>query len=191
MYFSSRKKKCTKFNLLLLKVRLESNWAVVYITATEPLEKVRRSMQDFGIDIHYYDPKQSDGKKSLVILRGEDLYKNPEKPDIENWVNSAKSLSEVFISQGKVGVRVAADLSSYFLSRGLLQQWHDLEYALEKNLSSLPLSVLCAYDARVKELWDIDVLKFYRKINQENKEFVDAHSFAIYASNKNSVIYTV
>ena len=38
------------------------------------------------------------------------------------------------------------------------------------------------------ELFDVDVLKFYARLNQENKEFVDAHSFAIYTSNKNSVI---
>lgn len=150
-------------------------------------------MQKFGINTQYYEAEGEDDNdnKSLIILRGEELYKNPEKPDIENWVNTAKSLSEMFVSKkGKIGVRVAADLSSYFLSRGLARQWHDLEYALEKRIS-LPMSVLCAYDSRIKELWDMDVLKFYTKLHEENKEFVDAHSFAIYTSRANNVIFTV
>lgn len=160
------------------------NWGVVYITATESIENVRRFMEEFGINT------QNNSIKSLIIKRGEELYKNPENPDIENWVNALKSVSEMFVSKGKTGVRVAADLSSYFFSCGLLKQWHDLEYALEKKLS-LPVSVLCAYDAKNKELWDVDVLKFYARLNQENKEFVDAHSFAIYTSSKNSVIFRV
>jgi hypothetical protein len=175
-----------------VKSGLERSWGIVYLTATEPIESVRNSMQKFGINTQYYEAEGEDNdNKSLIILRGEELYKNPEKPDIENWVNTAKSLSEMFVSKkGKIGVRVAADLSSYFLSRGLARQWHDLEYALEKRIS-LPMSVLCAYDSRIKELWDMDVLKFYTKLHEENKEFVDAHSFAIYTSRANNVIFTV
>jgi hypothetical protein len=41
----------------------------------------------------------------------------------------------MFVSRRKKGVRVAADLSSYFLSRGLVEQWHKLEYALERKVS--------------------------------------------------------
>ena len=54
---------------------------------------------------------------------GEDLYKNVDNPDIENWINTTKSLSNMFISKGKKGFRMASDLSSHFLSRGLVEQW--------------------------------------------------------------------
>lgn len=186
--FFFSKEEMHKIHFGFVKSGLESNWGVVYITATESIEDVRSSMQKFGINTHSYE---EEGNKSLFILRGEELYKNPENPDIKNWLDALKSISEMFVSKkDKRGVRVAADLSSYFLSRGLLKQWHDLEYALEKKLS-LPVSVLCAYDANIKELWDIDVLNHYRSLNQENKAFVDAHSFAIYTSKKNSVIFTV
>jgi hypothetical protein len=118
------------------------------------------------------------------------LYKNADNPDIESWINTTKSICDIFISKGKKGVRVAADLSSYFLSHGLAEQWHKLEYALERKLS-LPISILCAYDICSPEVWDTDILKYYLKINSENKEFVDAHSFAIYASRHKSVIFTI
>jgi hypothetical protein len=85
---------------------------------------------------------------------------------------------------------MAADLSSCFLSRGLAEQWHKLEYGLERRVS-LPISILYAYDARFPEVWDTDVLKYYQKINSESKEFVDAHSFAIYASRDKSIIFTI
>jgi hypothetical protein len=51
------------------------------------------------------------------------LYKNTDNPDIENWINITKSLSDMFISKGKKGFRMASDLSSHFLSRGLVEQW--------------------------------------------------------------------
>jgi hypothetical protein len=96
----------------------------------------------------------------------------------------------MFISKGKKGVRMASDLSSHFLSRGLVEQWLKFEHLLERQLS-LPMSILCAYDISFPQLWDIDILKYYVKINSENKEFVDAHSFAIYASRHKSVIFTI
>ncbi|MGI8831695.1 MAG: MEDS domain-containing protein [Nitrososphaeraceae archaeon] len=191
--FFFSKEQLHKIQFSFVKSGLERNWGIVYLTATEPIESVRNSMQKFGINTQYYEAEGEDDNdnKSLIILRGEELYKNPEKPDIENWVNTAKSLCEMFVfKKGKKGVRVAADLSSYFLSRGLARQWHDLEYALEKRIS-LPMSVLCAYDSRIKELLDMDVLKFYTKLHEKNKEFVDAHSFAIYTSRANNVTFTV
>ena len=96
----------------------------------------------------------------------------------------------MFISKGKRGVRIAADLSSYFLSHGLAEQWHSLEYVLERKLS-LPVSILCAYDLRLLKILDVDPLKYYSKINSENKEFVDAHSFVIYTSMNKSIIFTI
>jgi hypothetical protein len=85
---------------------------------------------------------------------------------------------------------MAADLSSYFLSRGLVEQWHELEYVLERKLS-MPISILCAYNVRFPEVWDTDILKYYLKINSDSKEFVDAHSFAIYTSRHKSIIFTI
>ena len=178
--------------LAFVKSGLENNWGVVYATATESIDEVRNAMQRYGINTQYYEKKEEEkgNGSSLIIIRGEDLYKNADNPDIESWINITKSLSDMFISKGKKGVRVAADLSSYFLSRGLAEQWHKLEYVLERTLS-LPISILCAYDAFSPEVWDTDVLKYYLKINSESKEFVDAHSFAIYTSRDKSVIFTI
>jgi hypothetical protein len=40
------------------------------------------------------------------------------------------------------------------------------------------------------ELWNTDVLKYYVNLNDENKDFIDAHSFAIFASKQKSIIFT-
>lgn len=190
VYFSS-KEEMRMILLAFVKSGLENNWGVVYATATESIDEVRNAMQRYGINTQYYEKKEEEnGNGSLIIIRGEDLYKNADNPDIENWINSTKSVSDMFISKGKKGFRMAADLSSYFLSRGLVEQWLKLEYVLERKLL-LPISILCAYDIRFPEVWDTDILKYYLRINSESKEFVDAHSFAIYTSRHKSIIFTI
>ena len=186
--FYSSKEEMQMIYFTFVKSGLENDLGVVYATATESIEEVRNAMQRSGISTGDYEREKGNG--SLIIMKGEGLYKTADNPDIENWANSAKSLSDMFISKGKKGVRVAADLSSYFLSRGLVEQWLKLEYVLERQLS-LPISILCAYDIRFPGLWDIDILRYYQKINSERKEFVDAHSFAIYVSGDKSITFTI
>lgn len=190
VYFSS-KEEMQMIHFAFVKSGLENNWGVVYATATESIDEVRNAMQKYGINTRYYEKEEEEkGNGSLIIIRGEDLYKNTDNPDIENWINTTKSLSDMFISKGKKGSRMASDLSSHFLSRGLVEQWLKLEYVLERKLS-LPISILCAYDIRFPEVWDTDIMKYYVKINSENKQFVDAHSFAIYTSRHKSIIFTI
>lgn len=188
IFYSSREE-MQRIHFAFVKSGLESNWGVVYATATEPIEEVRKLMQHHGIDtMQYENNHQGDG--SLLIVNGEDLYINDENPDVDHWVNTAKSVSELFTSKGKKGVRVAADLSSHFLTRGLINQWRRLEYALEKKLS-LPISILCAYDSYSPDLLEADVLRHYSRLYSKNKDFVDAHSFAIYASADNSIVLRI
>src|SRR5919197_2225971 len=82
----------------------------------------------------------------ITLIECVDIYiKNPENPDLETWINKARFVSQNFVGKGKKkGVRVTADLSSYFLSSELTKRWFDLEYALQKKLS-LSMSVLCGY----------------------------------------------
>jgi hypothetical protein len=189
--FYLSKEEMQMIHFVFVKSGLENNWGVVYATATESIDEVRNAMQSYGINTRYYEKEEEEkGNGSLIIMIGEDLYKNVDNPDIENWINTTKSLSNMFISKGKKGVRVAADLSSYFLSRGLIEQWLELEYVLERKVS-LPISILCAYDVRFPEVWDTDILKYYLKINSDSKEFVDAHSFAIYTSRDKSITFTI
>ncbi len=186
--FFFTKEEMQRIHFAFVKSGLSNNWGVVYLTATESTDEVRKSMQKHGINTYQYEEGFGDG--SLIILRGEEIYKNPNNPDLDNWINATKSISDMFISKGKKGVRVAADLSAYFISHGLGGQWHKLEYALGKKLS-LPMSILCAYDSGSSRTWDTDLLKFYDQINSETKEFVDAHSFVIYTLKQNSVIFTI
>lgn len=188
IFYSSREE-MQRIHFAFVKSGLESNWGVVYATATEPVEEVRKSMQQHGIDTMQYE-KNGQGDGSLLIVKGEDLYINDENPDVDHWINTAKSVSDVFTSKGKKGVRVAADLSSHFLAKGLIRQWHKLEYALEKKLS-LPISILCAYNLHYPDLLESDVLRHYVKLYNENKDLVDAHAFAIYASKYNSVVFRI
>ena len=66
---------------------------------------------------------------------------------------------------------MAADLYSYFLSHGFVEQWLKLEYVLERKVS-LPISILCAYDVRFPEVWDTDILKYYVKITLKAKNLL-------------------
>ncbi|HEY0579776.1 MAG TPA: MEDS domain-containing protein, partial [Candidatus Nitrosocosmicus sp.] len=81
---------------VFVKSGLENNWGVVYTTATESIEQVRYSMKNYGIDTAKFEDNGS-----LIIIIGEDLYKNPENPDLENWKSVAKSISQKFIANGK------------------------------------------------------------------------------------------
>ena len=109
-------------------------------------EQVRDAMQKYGIDTVGYE-----ASGILIVVKGEDLYKNPESPDLEVWRNEFKLTSQNFIAKNKRGVRVASDLSSYFISRGLTKQWFDLEYTPERKMS-LPISILCVTITRIKNL---------------------------------------
>ncbi len=170
---------------MFIRSGLESDYGAVYATAIEPLENVRAAMNEYGIDTKKYEQNGS-----LILIRGEELYKNAEKPDLELWKKSAKSISDIFNAKGKKRVSIAADLSSYFLSRGLVNQWFELEYALERKMS-VPVSVLCAYDAFMPSIDLTDALKYYIEIEEKNKELIDAHNFVIYASKDKNVIFTL
>ncbi len=126
-----------------------------------------------------------------MIVKGEDIYRSGETPDLENAKNTVKAVVEGFLSKGKDGVRIAGDLTSYFLPRGLLMEWFNLESLFERQ-TSLPLTVLCAYDAnQIPATKDLDIMFYYKKINNEWQNFVDAHSFAIYISKDKSVTFTI
>ncbi len=170
---------------MFVRSGLESDYGAVYATAIEPLEKVRKAMIEYGIDTDGYEKNGS-----LILIKGDELYKDAAKPDLDLWKKSAKSISDNFNAKGKKGVRIAADLSSYFLSRGLVDQWFELEYALERKMS-VPVSVLCAYDAFTSSIDLTDALKYYIEVDEKNKEFVDAHNFVIYASKDKNVIFTL
>lgn len=86
----------------------------------------------------------------------------------------------MFTARRKRGIRIAADLSSHFLSRGYVDQWFELEYALERKMS-VRVPVLCAYDASMPSIDLIDILKYHIEIDEKNKEFIDALSFIIYS----------
>jgi hypothetical protein len=169
-----------------VKSGLEQNWGVVCATATEIPDQVRTRMKHYGIDVQKYETNES-----LVILRGEDLYKDPENPDLQAWTSAARSVCEGFMAKGKRGVRIAADLSSYFLSKGLTKQWFQLEYALERKFAT-PLTVICGYDARlIPASKDLDIIEYYKLVNREQRDYVDAHSFAIYSNNNKTMILTI
>ena len=176
-------------NTLFPHVRhaLEEDWAAVYLTADESPSYIKRLMKSkYGIDVEKYD---ADG--SLLVLTGKDLYKDPEGPDLESWKTGIKRCCDGFISKdkrNKKGVRIAANLSSYFLSRNLINQWYDLEYTVSKSFYPLPITAICAYHVSRSDLarennGDRSIARHYEQINKEYGEFIDAHSFVIFIDN--------
>jgi hypothetical protein len=72
-------------------------------------------MQQYGINTQYYENGgEGEGNGNLIIIRGEDLYKNPDNPDIENRINTTKSISDMFVSRGKKGSQSGSRLIFLF-----------------------------------------------------------------------------
>lgn len=187
--------KADKQNMLFnfVKSGIKNNWGVVYATATESLEEIRKSMQSYGINTKLYEKGESAETNvdefSLILVRGEEIYKQATNPDIENWLNVIQSISNLFTSKGKKGLRVAADLSSYFISQGLWEQWQKLESSVERKLS-LPISVLCAYDSELEQqIVESDIAKFYLNMKSEYGDFIHHHNYSIYTSGNKTIIF--
>jgi hypothetical protein len=64
-------------------------------------------MSELQMNCYGIDTKEYEQNGSLILIRGEELYKNAEKPDIELWKKSARSVSDTF--NVKYAIRVAKD----------------------------------------------------------------------------------
>ncbi len=91
----------------------------------------------------------------------------------------------------KKGLRVATDLTSFFLPHGHYLSLLDAEHLFQPRMD-LPITLICAYDAAIiPAVKDLDITFFYKKINKQWRQFVDAHSFAIYVSKNKSIAFTI
>ncbi|MDQ3837629.1 MAG: MEDS domain-containing protein, partial [Thermoproteota archaeon] len=75
--FYTSKEEMRNIHFAFVKSGLENNWAVTYLAPGSDSEDLRNAMQKNGIDTKKYE-----GNGSLYIQKGEDAYKNPEKPDL-------------------------------------------------------------------------------------------------------------
>jgi MEDS: MEthanogen/methylotroph, DcmR Sensory domain len=184
--FYTSKQDMRKIHFAFLKSGLENNWGAIYAAPGSYYEDLRNEMQIYGIDIKKYE---YDG--SLFIQKGEEVYKDPAKPDLEFLKKQAYDIINYFLTKGKKGVRIATDLTSFFLPHGLYISLFDVE-DLFKPRTDLPLTFICAYDAAIiPAVKDIDIAFFYKQINKEWRKFVDAHSFAIYIAKGKDIIFTI
>lgn len=159
----------------------------VALTVKESMNEVRDLLRRHGVDV---DKHVGDG--SLLIVDSDQLYVSRENPDIEAWLNAAKSVVDNAVKNGKKGVRIAGLLSNHFLRKGFSDQWFRLESSLHRTLN-MPCSAICGYD--VSELAPSErpfalreVLEHYRRIGERNPQVMDAHSFAIFASGEGGAI---
>jgi hypothetical protein len=83
-----------------VKSGLENNWGAVYATATQSIAEIRSAMRKYGIDTNRFEESDGGGT-SLLIVKGEDLYNNPEHPDLDNSKKTTKSICDDFIAKGK------------------------------------------------------------------------------------------
>lgn len=185
MFYTSRED-MRNIHFAFVKSGLESNWGVVYAAPGSYAEDLRNEMQNYGIDVKRYE---EDG--SLFIQKGEEIYKDPVKPDLELFKKQANGVISYFLSKGKKGVRVATDITSFFFPHRLYISLFDVEHLFKPRMD-LPLTIICAYDAAIiPAVMDLDITFFYKKVNKEWRKFVDAHSFAIYTSKGKNFIFTI
>jgi hypothetical protein len=58
-------------------------------------------MRKYGIDTNRFEESDGGGT-SLLIVKDEDLYnKDRERPDLDNWEKTTKSICDDFIAKGK------------------------------------------------------------------------------------------
>jgi MEDS: MEthanogen/methylotroph, DcmR Sensory domain len=184
--FYTSKQDMRKIHFAFVKSGLENNWGVIYAAPGSYSEDLRYGMQNYGIDVKKYEEEGS-----LTIQKGEDIYKDPVKPDLELFKKQSNDIINFFLSKGKKGVKIATDLTSFFLPHGLYISLFDVEH-LFKPRTDLPLTLICAYDAAIiPSVKDIDIAFFYKQINKEWRKFVDAHSFAIYTAKGKDIIFTI
>lgn len=184
--FYTSKKDMRKIHFAFVKSGLENSWGVIYAAPGSYSEELKNEMQNYGIDVNKYE---EDG--NLFIQKGEEIYNDPKNPDPELFKNQSNDVITYFLSKGKKGIRIATDLTSFFLPQGLYISLFDVEY-LFKPRTDLPLTLICAYDAGIiPSAKDIDIGFFYKQINKEWQKFVDAHSFAIYTAKGKDIIFTI
>lgn len=130
-------------------------------------------------------------KMVAYLFRAEDAFNDPKTPDIQYCRKQSEGVVKYFNEKGKTGLRIATDLTSFFIPRGLYVSLFDLEHLFERR-ADLPIVLLCAYDATaIPATTDLDIAFFCKKINSEWQKFVDVHSFAIYVSKGKEIIFTV
>ena len=169
-----------------VKSGLENNWGVVYAAPGSYSEELKREMQSYGIETKKYEENGS-----LFIQKGEEIYKNPARPDLDSFKAQSNDVINYFTKMGKRGLRIATDLTSFFLPHGLYVSLFDVEHLFQPRMN-LPITLICAYDASIiPAVRDLDIAFFYKKINKEWRQFVDAHSFAIYVSKNKSITFTI
>jgi hypothetical protein len=184
--FYTSKEEMRNIHFAFVKSGLESNWAVIYTAPGSYAEVLRNAMQNYGIDTKKYE---EDG--SLFLQRGEDAYKNPAKPDLDFFKMQANDIINYYMNKGQKGLRIATDLTSFFLPQGYYVSLFDAEQLFQPRID-LPITLICAYDAAIiPAIKDLDITFFYKRINKEWRQFVDAHSFAIYVSKNKSITFTI
>lgn len=184
--FYTSKEEMRNIHFAFVKSGLENNWAVIYTAPGSYSEELRNAMQDYGIDTKKYEENGS-----LFMQKGEDAYKNPAKPDLDYFKTQANDIIKDFMNKGKKGLRIATDLTSFFLPKGHYVSLLDAEHLFQPRMD-LPVTLICAYDAAIiPAIKDLDITFFYKRINKEWKQFVDAHSFAIYVSKNKSITFTI
>lgn len=162
-----------------IRVGLDAGDYCVFASTRESSgEAVYDLLQDTGF-------KLRDLEESLVVVQGEQLYESAEQPNIKKWLSTLDAVHSEALAKKKKGVRVAADLSSYFVKRGLLQQWFDLEVSLGRTLNR-GIMIICAYDLNLLTMNRVvNVLDFYNGLKENRNDLVDSHGFALFPIERN------
>ena len=123
-----------------LEEGLQNNESAVYVCSEERPESIRQSMMDFGLDLKAYEKK-----RALAILDYTDVYITEGEFDSTKAEKTWKDLSEMALSRGFKGIRIAGE-AHFFFERGLIAQLFEYEFSLQDTLG-FPATALCIYNA--------------------------------------------
>ncbi len=155
----------SKYNVLCnyLKVGLENDEAVVYVSSVENQRQVRDLLKRSDIEV-----EKNEKAGALRILGFDEFYIIDGKFSITTTTGLIEQMYDDALEKGFRGCRVFGDMSCFF-QHGLNNELIEYEKSLHRIFDS-PIIAMCAYDADVFDKCDSaaeeykDLLKAHKKV---------------------------
>ena len=169
-YESLEAKRDTLFHYI--KRGLDKGEVGVYVCSEETPEEIRKSMNEFGLDV-----RKLEKSGALRILPYTELYIRDGEFDVDFIMDSWNKWYEAAVSKGFSGLRATGEMCC-FIEHGLVNDLIEYEHALHTVLE-IPMTAICAYNADKLTCVDnpVDVYS----------ELVKAHGKVLFAGRNSSI----
>jgi MEDS: MEthanogen/methylotroph, DcmR Sensory domain len=161
----------TPLEFAFLRAGLERGECAVFACADRTPGQIAGLMREHGLDPGRYG-------EALSIRTATSLLGDVGHPELAHWKRSLDEVRTAAREMGRPHVRWSGELSNFYLLRGRLDTWFELEDAVEATGSDSTL--LCAYDARITyDTSVVDLEQHYKEIPLDRSGSPVRHSFVV------------